>query len=114
MKNLDDIPRKRPEGTYKRGAHTKGKTVEQIMAKRAEETKLFRTRQGGGSIVFNFDKPFNAYINAKQRAINTLKKPKLSNVAGRKQLAKLAPSILKRMGIAGGIAAAAYALLNKE
>lgn len=114
VKNLDDIPRKRPEGTYKRGAHTKGKTVEQIMAKRAEETKLFRTRQGGGSIVFNFDKPFNAYINAKQRAINTLKKPKLSNVAGRKQLAKLAPSILKRMGIAGGIAAAAYALLNKE
>ena len=56
---------------------------------------------------------FGRFQKVKSTVRNTILKPNLFNKSGRRHLAKIAPSMLKRLGAAGLPLAAAYALYNK-
>ena len=80
-----------------------------------ENVQAPKLRVGGTRNILGNEliKPFSAYNNALNRTKGIVKKPNLFNVSGRRKLAKIAPSLLKRGGLAGATALGIWALARK-
>jgi hypothetical protein len=86
-------PVKRKSG-YKRGPYKTSVT-------RLDKAKKLRLNKGkiGQDI---YDKVINPYQKTYEQNLRIVKNPNLFNPAGRKALMKMAPSVLRRLGLIGG------------
>tara|TARA_R100000458_G_scaffold47989_1_gene46883 strand:+ start:576 stop:1925 length:1350 start_codon:yes stop_codon:yes gene_type:complete len=97
----------RKPAVKRKSGYTRGPYKTRIS--REEKAKTLRLNKGkiGQDIGDKIIKPYN---KAYSKNVKILKNPNLFNPAGRKALMKMAPSILRRMGLVGGAASLALSL----